>query len=106
MAEPSVNRALAQRRLLRRVTNRTRNLYAAGLLTVALLPVPHTERADCASLAERRNMAAAKVIEALRSYEKCIAATDKRYDCDAEMQALDDAHDDLSDAITDLKPCP
>ena len=78
---------------------------SAGLLVLALLAAPNTERADCGNLADSTRAAVAKVIEALRTYEKCIAASDGRADCEAEMQALDTAHDDFTDAVDAAKDC-
>jgi hypothetical protein len=43
----------------------------------------------------------------LRAYEQCVAASKGKEKCAAEMQQLDDAHDDLEDAIDDYKQaCP
>jgi len=81
------------------------NSLSAGLIALAVLTAPDVKKADCASLAERHAVAAGKVIDALRSYEKCVSSGDKRNDCAAEMQALDAAHDDLADAVDDLKTC-
>ena len=48
-----------------------------------------------------------KVVDALRAYEHCVAASKGKEKCAAEMQQLDDAHDDLEDAIDDYKQaCP
>ena len=78
---------------------------SAGLVALALLAVPDAHRAECANTADRYTAAVAALIDALRSYEKCVSAGDKRDDCAAEMQALDDAHDDFADAVADLKAC-
>jgi hypothetical protein len=82
----------------------------AGILVLALLAAPNVDRADCGNLADRHAAAVAKVIDALRSYETCVASTighsAKRSDCATEMQALDDAHDDLVDSVADAKSCP
>jgi len=86
------------------VNNRVRHL-SAGLIVLALLPAPNTERADCANLADRTRAAAAKVIDAIRTYERCVSSAGRGEDCEAEMQALDNAHDDFADAVADAKPC-
>ena len=78
---------------------------SAGVLALAVLAVPNVEHIDCAITADRYSLALARVIDALRSYEKCVAASDKRNDCAAEMQALDNAHDDFADAVDDAKSC-
>jgi len=82
---------------------------AVGLLLLAVFSAPNTERADCATLADRARAAAGKVIEAIQTYQKCIVAaadgTAKGQDCDAEMQAVDTAHDDFVDAVDEAKPC-
>jgi len=46
-----------------------------------------------------------RVIEALHRYEKCVAASNARDDCAAEMEALDSAHDGFADAVADAKTC-
>src|SRR5437588_756186 len=53
----------------------------------------------------RTRPAAARVIEALRVYEKCLSSGDRHNDCEAEMQAVDNAHDDFADAVADAKQC-
>ena len=78
---------------------------AAGLLVLALLVAPDAHKAECGSLNERYDAAVAKITEALRRYEKCVATSDKRNDCAAEIQALDDAHDDFADVIDDIRDC-
>jgi hypothetical protein len=103
MPEASVNRG-SPRCGLTGVNTRSRYL-SAGLLMVALLPVPNTERADCANLADRTRAAAAKVIEALRVYEKCLSSGDAHNDCEREMQTVDDAHDDFVDPVAEAKSC-
>ena len=77
----------------------------ASLLALALLAAPTPDRSDCSTLGERYASAVAKVVEALRTYEKCVASSDKRNDCAAEIQALDSAHDDFGDAVDDAKDC-
>ena len=77
----------------------------ASLLAVALLAAPNANRAECGNTANRYTTAVAKVIEALRVYEKCVSASDKQHDCAAEMQTLDTAHDDFVDALDDARDC-
>jgi hypothetical protein len=86
---------------------------SAGVIALALLAAPNTELADCGNAADRTTAAAAKVIGALRTYESCLSSSakpDARHDakgddCAAEMQALDDAHDNFADAVADAKTC-
>ena len=77
----------------------------ASLIALAVLAAPNPERIDCSSVGGRYAAAVANVIETLRSYEKCVASSEKRTDCAAEMQALDSAHDDFVDAVDDAKEC-
>ena len=79
--------------------------FFASLVALALLAAPDTDKADCSHVADRYTAAAAKVVDALHLYEKCVAASDKRDDCAAEIQALDTAHDDFADAVDDAKAC-
>jgi hypothetical protein len=85
-------------------TSRLHSL-SAGIFAFALLVAPNADRADCGHLADRYTAAAAKVIEALRGYEKCVSSGDKHDDCAAAMEALDSAHDDLADVVDDAKSC-
>ena len=78
---------------------------SAGLVVLALLVAPDADKADCGNIADRYAAAVAQVVDALRSYAKCVAASDKRDDCAAQMQALDNAHDNFADAVADAKAC-
>lgn len=78
---------------------------AASLVALALIAAPNTKAADCANAAHRHVASVAKVIEALRAFERCVASGDKRDDCTLEFEALDSAHDDFADAVDDLKTC-
>ena len=78
---------------------------SAGLVSLALLTAPNTERADCSNAGNRYTAAVTKVISAAQAYEKCVLASNKQDECAAEMQALDDAHDDFVDALADAKAC-
>jgi hypothetical protein len=78
---------------------------SAGLVALALLTVPDAGKGECGAVADRYMAAVAQVVDALRSYAKCVAASDKRDDCAAEIQALDNAHDDFADAVADAKAC-
>lgn len=78
---------------------------SAGLVALALLAVPDAGKGECGAVTDRYMAAVAQVVDALRSYAKCVAASDKRDDCAAEIQALDNAHDDFADAIADAKAC-
>jgi hypothetical protein len=77
----------------------------ASLVALALMAAPNANRADCGDIAGRYAAAVAKVVEAVRTYERCVSASDKRDDCADEMQALDTAHDDFADVVDDAKEC-
>ena len=79
---------------------------AAPIVALALIAVPHTKAADCTSAESRYTAAVGGVVEALRRFEACVAASNKRDDCTKEFEALDSAHDDFADAVEDLKTCP
>lgn len=89
------------------MTGATSRLHSlsAGLIALAVLTAPGVQKADCGNLADRHTATAAKVIDALRIYEKCVSSGDRRNDCAAEMQALDTAHDDFADVVDDAKSC-
>jgi hypothetical protein len=78
---------------------------STGLVVLALLAAPDADKAECGNLADRYSAAVSQVVDALRNYAKCVAASDKRDDCAAQIQALDDAHDDFADAVADAKAC-
>lgn len=84
--------------------SRTHTLYAS-LAALALLTAPDTNQAECGSVAESYKAAAAAVAKALGSYATCVAESNQHDNCAAEMQALDDAHDNFVDAIGDAKAC-
>jgi hypothetical protein len=78
---------------------------SGALMVLAVIAAPPSE--DCPSAGEAYQAAANKVIKALRDYEECIAKSHGRDKCAAEIQALDDAHDDFEDAVADYaKACP
>jgi hypothetical protein len=108
MAKPSVNRMRVAGdgcRGARTGVNRPLRTFAAPLIVLALLSAPNADKADCGNSADRYAMAVDRVVDALHGYEKCVAASGKRDDCAAEMQALDDAHDNFADAVADAKTC-
>lgn len=76
-----------------------------SLVAVALLATPDVDKLDCPAANEEYTTTVNKLIETIRSYEKCVSSGDKHNDCSAEMQAVDSAHDDFADAIADLKEC-
>ena len=78
---------------------------SAGLVALALLVAPNADKADCGTMPDRYTAVVARVVDAVQSYAKCVAASDKHDDCAAEMQALDNAHDDFAEAIADAKNC-
>jgi hypothetical protein len=80
---------------------------SAALFTLALVSPPGTGTLNCASANDTFQAALTKVVDALRAYEHCVAVSKGKEKCAAEMQQLDDAHDDLEDAIDDYKQaCP
>ncbi len=78
---------------------------AAGLVAFALLVAPDADKPDCGRVADRYTAAIARVVDAVQTYAKCVAASDKRDDCANEMQALDNAHDDFAEVVADAKSC-
>jgi hypothetical protein len=75
------------------------------MLALALVPAPNPAIADCANAAQRYNAAVGRVVQALRAYGACIAASNQRDDCAGEIEALDNAHDGFAQAVTDAKDC-
>ena len=80
---------------------------SAAMITLAVVSPPTTGTVDCQSAGEAFQAALSKVVNALRGYEQCVAASKGKDKCAAEMQQLDDAHDDFEDAVNDYKQaCP
>jgi hypothetical protein len=80
---------------------------SAALFTLSLVSPPGSGTLNCASANDTFQSALTKVVDALRAYEQCVAASKGKEKCATEMQQLDDAHDDLEDAIDDYKQaCP
>ena len=80
---------------------------SAALITLALVSPPATGPLNCANANDAFQGALTKVVEALRAYEQCVAASRGKDKCASEIQALDDAHDDFEDAVDDYKQaCP
>jgi hypothetical protein len=80
---------------------------SAALITLALVSPPATGTGDCSTSGDAFQAAMAKVVDALRNFEQCVAASKGKDKCAAEMQQLDDAHDDFEDAVDDVKKaCP
>jgi hypothetical protein len=77
----------------------------ASLLALAVLAAPSPERIDCGTVSARYAGVVAKLIETLRTYERCVGSSEKRTDCAEEMQALDTAHDDFAEIVDDAKDC-
>lgn len=84
------------------------NLSAsAAVVILALVSPPATGIADCQSAGDAFQSVLAKVVNALRGYEQCIASSNGKDKCTAEMQAVDDAQDDFEDAVDEYKKaCP
>jgi hypothetical protein len=74
-------------------------------MMLAVLTAPNADTVDCGGINDRYTANVAKLTDTLHAYEKCIAASDKRNDCAAEIQALDAAHDDFADAVADAIAC-
>jgi hypothetical protein len=80
---------------------------AAGMITLALVSPPATGAGDCSTAGDAFQAALSKVTSALRNYEQCVSASKGQDKCAAEMQQLDDAHDDFEEAVNDYKQaCP
>ncbi len=103
MVEPSVNGVCRNRPSAG--AERRRQDLAGGFLALALLGVPDVDSADCGHIADRYTAAVVRVAAALRGYARCVATSNQRDDCAAEMRALDAAHDNFADAVADAKDC-
>lgn len=80
---------------------------SAALFALALVSPPGTGTLNCASASDAFQTSMTKLVEALRAYEQCVAASKGKEKCAAEIQALDDAHDDFEDSVDDYKQaCP
>ncbi|HEX6442677.1 MAG TPA: hypothetical protein VF007_10855 [Stellaceae bacterium] len=83
---------------------RLRLHYAAGwIAAVAVVTPPQTEPTDCAGATQQYKENVEAVMNALRKYEACVSGSNGRDKCAAEIQALDSAHDDFEDMVTDIE---
>jgi hypothetical protein len=80
------------------------SLYA-GIIALAVIAAPSTGEDDCGKISTDYTTAVAKVVDALRAYGHCVEQSNQRDDCAAQMQALDNAHDNFADAVADAKDC-
>jgi len=76
-----------------------------SVAALVVLAAPQPDNADCANAGGRYRAAVQAVAEAWKSYGKCVAESNEKNECAAEMQALDDAHDNFLDALDDAKDC-
>ncbi|HYU11884.1 MAG TPA: hypothetical protein VEK82_04855 [Stellaceae bacterium] len=77
------------------------------LVQLALISPNASGTGDCGTATDAYQAAVAKVTNALRTYEQCIQASHGKDKCSAEMQQLDDAHDDYEDAVGEFtQACP
>jgi hypothetical protein len=80
------------------------HLHAAAILAVlAVAAPPQTEPSDCASATEHHKETVEAVTSAAQKYQACVAASNAHDHCAAEMQALDSAHDDFDDTISEIE---
>jgi len=80
---------------------------SAAMMTLALVSPPASGAGDCSTANDAFQAALAKVVNALRGYEQCVSESKGKDKCSAEMQAVDDSHDDFEDAVNDYKQaCP
>ena len=81
------------------------SLHAAAALVavVAVASPPQTEPTDCAGATEHYKETVEAVTAALHKYEACVSGSNAHDHCAAEMQAVDSAHDDFDDTITDVE---
>lgn len=83
---------------------RSPTLYAS-FAAFALVTAPNMPSAECGNTTEAYKSSVADVANALRAYAKCVAFSNGHDDCAAEIQALDNAHDNFVDAVADMKDC-
>ena len=77
------------------------------LVQLALISPHASGTGDCGTASDAYQAAVTKVVNALRAYEQCIQASHGQDKCSAEIQQLDDAHDDFEDAVGEFKQaCP
>ena len=83
--------------------------HVASVILVELALIsPHASgTGDCGTATDAYQATVTKVTNALRAYEQCVQASHGQDKCSAEMQQLDDAHDDFEDAVGEFKQaCP
>jgi hypothetical protein len=73
----------------------------SGVIVALTLTSPPIADRDCWAASERREAAVSEVIDAIRAYEKCILASQKRDDCASQLDELDSAHDEFADEVSE-----
>ena len=68
---------------------------------LALLAPPTRYQVDCSSATAGYEGAVTKLRAAVGTYQRCIEESRGRDKCAAEVQALDQAHDNFEDALAD-----
>lgn len=76
---------------------------AAVIAALAVVSPPNTDPDDCAAATEHYKPTVEAVMSALHKYESCVSASNGRDHCGTEIQALDNAHDDFDDAVSDIE---
>jgi hypothetical protein len=74
---------------------------AAVIAVLAVASPPQTEPSDCAGATAHYKETLEAVTVVLHKYEACLSASNGHDHCAAEIQALDNAHDDFDDAVSD-----
>ncbi|HZT89437.1 MAG TPA: hypothetical protein VFA12_15795 [Stellaceae bacterium] len=74
-------------------------LWGTALVLALMIP-PSMGSVECRHAKADYDSALADVREALADYAKCLSSSHGRKTCSKEMDALDDAQDDLEDAVT------
>jgi hypothetical protein len=74
---------------------------AAAIAVLAVASPPQPESDDCTGAKEHYKETVEAVTAALRKYEACVSASNAHDHCSAEVQLLDNAHDDFEDAVSE-----
>ena len=70
---------------------------------LALSPTSTTALADCDDARQQYNVAVEQIHDAVRTYLRCVAASQGSDDCSNEFRRVQNAHDDLETAVGDIE---
>ena len=76
---------------------------AFGLVLIGLSLPATTALADCGDARQQYNIAVEQIHDSVRTYLRCVAASQGSNDCSNEFRRARNAQDDLETAVADIE---